>query len=402
MNAFNSDSRNTSRRALQVRGLSAVAGMVTLAWLAHASYTKQFGDPVMVELTSDRAGLLLEPGADVALRNVDIGEVRGVRAVRDGAVIELALDAGEAERIEAASAARIVSPTLLGPKYVEIVPTADPGTSRGLRDGDLIAASQVQIEANAAFEDLISVLDGIRPAQLNTALGAISTTLQGRGQQLGDYLVQADAYLARFNRALPTMERDMALAAEVSRVYARLAPDLLAVLDAATTTGETLVDRADALDALLVSIQRTSDTTRTFLAHNRVPLRRAMDLLRPSTTTMARFAPIFPCLFESLNDYRTSVEPASGGVYPGLWVHLSVLPGADPYDAATDLPIVRADQPSCSGGPMGLHGHYRPVDYDDGAPATDNTDAPITSQENPLFVQLFGQSIGAPGREASR
>lgn len=374
----------------QARGVAAVAALALMAYGVYGAYTRAWSDDVRIQLAADRSGLLLEPGADVALSNVSVGRVTKVEATSEGAAIELALDPDAAELVDPGAPVRIASPTLLGPKYVDLTPAAVGG---GLTDGDRIAADDVQVEANAAFEHLVSVLNGVQPAQLNSALGAVSTTLDQRGDELGSYLEQANAYFARFNRSLPALERDLDAAADVSRIYADLAPELLAVLDATSVTARTLVAKSEALDALLVSLRQTSNTTRSFLADNRVGLRRAMELLLPTTTTLSRYAPMFPCLFQSLNDYRKSVEPASGGVYPGLWVHLSVLPGADGYDKSTELPRVRADQPDCSGGPVGRDGHYVPRGYDDGTRPLDNTRSPVVPRTDPLAVQLFGQDI---------
>lgn len=385
------------KRKQQQVGLIALVLLVVVLLLLGAVYNQAFTNRVEVSLTTDRAGLLLEPGADVSLRNVTIGKVESVTEGANGAVIKLAIDPDNAKQIASNSTAKIVSPTLLGPKYVDIVAPGDT-PARALRSGDNIPASQVQIEANAAFEDLVSVLNGIQPAQLNTALGAVSQTLEDRGKQLGNYLEQANAYFAKFNESLPAMERDVAATATVTKAYASLAPDLLSVLDATTTTGATVVAKEQALNTLLESLVTTSDTTRTFLADNRVPLKQAMTLLEPGTTTMARFAPMFPCLFRSLNDYRKKVEPASGGIYPGLWVHLSVLPGADGYSNKTDLPKVAADVATCGGGPIGPNGHYTHPSYDDGSPVIDNTDAPLTLQDgSSLAAQLFGDYYEIPG-----
>lgn len=374
----------------QVRGVLAVGVLAAMAFGVHGVYTRAWSDDVTIHLSADRSGLLLEAGADVALSNVSVGRVTKVEVTDEGAEIELSIDRDAADLVDPEERVAIVSPTLLGPKYVDL--TAAP-SGGGIDDGHHITADEVQVEANAAFEHLVSVLNGVQPAQLATALGAVSTTLDQRGEELGSYLEQANAYFARFNDSLPAMERDLDAAADVAKIYADVAPELLAVLDATTTTARTVVDRSEALDALLSSLRQTSDTTRSFLATNRVGLRDSMRLLLPTTTTLSRYAPMFPCLFRSLNDYRKSVEPASGGIYPGLWVHLSVLPGADGYDKATELPRVRADQPTCSGGPVGREGHYVPRGYDDGTRPLDNTNSPQTPRDEPLAVQLFGRDL---------
>lgn len=373
-------------------GLVVVAVLVAGGLAGYGAYTGAFANPVEVTVQADRSGLLLQKGSDVALRRVDVGKVLDVaEAGPDDVRITVAIDREHADAVPSTVTARVVSSTLLAPKYVDLqVP--DTGVRTPIADGAVIAPTSVQTEINVAFESLIGVLDHVDPAKLNSALGALSTTLQGRGDRLGTYLEKANSYFTVLDPALPGLRRDLSAAADVSGTYADVAPELLAVLDHTTTTGRTLVEEQAPLDAFFAALAKLGDSTRGFLADNEQGLVDSLATLDPTIALAARYSPMFPCLFATVNQYRKSVEPASGGTYPGLYTSTTPLPGSEGYRAPRDFPEVHADDPTCSGGPISSNdGLYPRVAFDDGSPPLDTTTAPVTPGSRPLAVMLFGE-----------
>lgn len=374
-------------------GTVAVIALALGAIAGYGVYTERFTDRVVITVRADRSGLLLAEDSDVALRRVDVGKVLDVRQTGpDDVEVTVGIDAAHADLVPSGATARVVSSTLLAPKYIDLEAPATGAAGPPIGDGAVIRTAAVQTEINVAFDNLLAVLNHVDAADLHTALGALSTTLQGRGDPLGRYLAEADRYFDAFDPSLPALRRDLVAAADVTGTYADVAPELLQILDNTTTTGGTLVERQAALDAFFASLTHLGSTGRTFLEDNGDTLATALDVLRPSTALAERYAPMFPCLFATVNQYRRSVEPASGGTYPGLYTHTTAIPGSEAYEAPTDLPEVSADRPSCSGGPIGLDEKYPRVAFDDGSPPLDTANAPVEPGSRPLAVMLFGEA----------
>src|SRR5207245_2558422 len=140
---------------------------------------------VKVTLQADRIGNQLSPQADVKLRGIVVGTVRSVKSTGDGATINLALDPGTIRLIPQNVLARLIPKTLFGEKYVELVlPTAPSGH---LRAGDVIPQdrSATALETERVLDDLLPLLQSLRPAQVSLTLNALSTALRGRGDKLG-------------------------------------------------------------------------------------------------------------------------------------------------------------------------------------------------------------------------
>lgn len=63
------------------------------------------------------------------------------------------------------------------------------------------------VEVNTVFQDLTEVLAQIRPAELNSALSAIATGLNGHGDALRQTLVDMNTFLGQVNSQLPRCGR---------------------------------------------------------------------------------------------------------------------------------------------------------------------------------------------------
>lgn len=390
------------RNRHEVYGLGAVLVLVLVAVLVVAGYLHVFTPSVSATVRTDRAGLLVLPEADVAMNDVRVGRISAVRydAASDGALIDVEIDPEMADVIPAGVTAQLISPTVFGPKYVDLVAPASPsGGSPGITAGSVIEAARVQTEANTAFEILITVLRTVEPSKINTGLGALSIALNGRGDRLGQALSDLNTYLERINPSIPTLQRDIEMLGPVLDAYADASPDLIALIDDLTTTSATLVEEQAGVDAVLSSFGAFADDIDLVLRENGPGLANTLDVLNPTTALLARYAPVLPCTFESLNVLRKVTEPAFGGAQPGLRSHTTFQPGEDPYVIEENLPTLGVDEPGCYGGvpePGEIPEHVR---FDDGSPALDVRDRPLTAGDTPLAVLLFGDELGPTVQE---
>ena len=122
-----------------------------------------------VSLVSDRAGLVMDPGAKVKLRGVEVGRVSSIEP--NGRVkLQLELYPDQLKYIPANVEAQITAPTAFGAKYVELITPAQPSTKR-LAAGAVLRSRNVSTEVNTTFQNLVGVLEPDRPRE--TKRGAL-------------------------------------------------------------------------------------------------------------------------------------------------------------------------------------------------------------------------------------
>lgn len=336
---------------LRLVGLGMVALLVGALALVGALYTQAFRSSVPVTLRADRAGLLMNPGNDVNLRGIEVGEVSAIEESADGALLTLALDPDKVGWVPADVQAEIVPTTAFGTKYVNLTLPDEP--DRGsIQPGAVIDNRNVTAEVNHVFDNLAAVLDSIDVAKLNATLGVIAQALEGRGDQVATLAADTSAYLDRLNPSLPTLQRDLAAGAEVANLYADVSPDLLRVLDNATFTSGSIVDEAAALDSVLLDVTTMGTTTRQVLERNETRLVNLLDVLEPTTGLLREYSPGLTCFVRGLTELDTLLRDVIGGTNPGFNLDVSIAPVPGAYSYPEDLPEVAADNgPACHGLP---------------------------------------------------
>ncbi|WP_060576667.1 MULTISPECIES: MCE family protein [unclassified Pseudonocardia] len=377
----------------EIRGLVAVGLLLAGAALVVASYMNVFSPGVAATVQADRAGLLMLPDADVAMRDVRVGRVSGVEPDGSGgAVLSVAIDPSKVDLIPSDVTAQIISPTVFGPKYVDLVPPENPAT-KPLAAGAVVPAAAVQTEANIVFDNLNRLLTTVDPSKVNTALGALSTSLNGKGDKLGATLVSFNEYLKQINPSLPALQRDLQAAAPVFDTYADVSPELLDVVRNATTTSGTLVERQAGIDATLASLSMFATDVSGVLEANNDGIDRTLETLRPTTEVLGRYAPTFPCMLDNLNYLQKILLPTFGGAQPGLRSLTTFQPGEPGY-TPDNAPQLGVDQPNCGSGIPEPGTFPRHAAFPDGSPPLNTRDAPVQIRDTPLEVLIGGDELG--------
>ncbi len=316
---------------------------VAIVALAVGLFRGSFTESVPVTVLSERAGLVMNPDAKVKLHGAQVGSVQSIESLPDGrAKLQLAMDPAYLDIIPANVRADIASSTVFGSKFVELVPPPNP-SAQALAAGQVLDADHVTVEINTVFEQLSTVLRKIEPTKLNETLGALATAMDGRGDQIGQMLSDFDGFLAEIEPSLPTMEHEIAVAPEVFNAYADASPDLVTTVEAATRTGETLVDEQDALDALLISVIGLSDTGTDVIGGNRAAITDVMRLLVPTTDLTNQYNPALTCGLGG----AVELAKAPGTPLPGGLLLQTIVFGQERYRYPQNLPKVAA-----TGGPQ--------------------------------------------------
>jgi virulence factor Mce-like protein len=348
--------------------------VAVLVGLAVASFQKRFTPVVMVTLEASRLGSQLQEGADVKLRGLLVGEVRTIEVTPDGARLGLAIAPEQVDRVPANVSARLLQKTLFGERFVDLVPLAAP-SPRPLRAGDVITQdrSAVAIELETVTEDLYPLLRTVQPAKLATTLGALATTLDGRGERLGENLVLVDQYLSALNPVLPTLQRDISLLATTTETYAALTPDLVRLTEALRVTNRTVVEKDQQLASFLVETAGFANTTAAFLRDNEQRIIQVGRVQRPTLAVLAKYAPVYPCMAEGLTNWIPRINEAfSGGTFH---ITLEVVKPREPYRVGEAPRWGEKRGPHCFGLPSPKNSQANPFPgnhFDDGTkPASD-------------------------------
>ena len=358
------------RAAAVRRRLSGLAFLLVLAGLvglAVAFYQKAFTPVVQVVLKADHVGNQLSAPADVKLRGLIVGEVREVSSTGSGATLDLALDPEQVHLIPANVQAQLVPKTLFGEKYVSLVVPANAARER-LAEGDVIGQdrSETALETEAALNDLLPLLQTLKPQDVSVTLNALSSALRGRGDRLGENLVLVDDYLIGLNPSVPTLGEDFRGLADFADTLHEATPALLAVLDNLSFVNRSLVDQEQALFTFLTSTTEFAAETDTFLQDNETRLIRLAADSRPVLELFATYAPEFPCLAEGLARSDQIISDTFGGLQPGLHITLEFVDARPGYRPGLDEPAYKDDRgPRCYGLPD-PQGQAPDINFQDG------------------------------------
>jgi len=308
---------------------------------------------VPVTLMSDRAGLVMEPGAKVKLRGVQIGQVASIGSTNipgNGALatLNLKIEPDSFRYLPSNIEAEIKSSTAFGAKYVDlIVPDAPSPTS--LASGAVLQSRNVTVEVDTVFENLQSVVQAIDPAKLNAILSAVSQSLRGKGEVIGQAITAANNTLLAVNPRMPTVRQDWQLFGRTAEAYSVAAQNILSILDSFSTTSQTISANAAGLDSLLLSAVGFSRSGIDTIGGNQKNLVRAVNVLDPTTALLMKYSPTYTCLFQGAQWFlEHGGRDAMGGNGKSVIMDAAMLFGDDPYRYPDNLPKVNA-----TGGPGG-------------------------------------------------
>ena len=382
-----------------VAGMLTVLALAVVVVVAVGLFRDSFTRTVPVTVIADRAGLVMYPDAKVKINGAQVGKVASIEPLNGGgAALHLAIDPDAVDVIPANVGAEITSSTVFGSKFVELVAPAQPSPA-ALRAGTVIqGGSRVTVELNTVFEKLVSVLSAVEPAKLNQTLGALSTSLHGRGRQFGQTLADLDSALSTLNPALDDLNRALEVSPTVFDAVADASPDLLATLENTSRISETVVDRRDSLDALLISVIGLADLGTDVVSTNRGPLADVVHLLVPTTDLTNRYNPALYCGIAGLIPLATG----PGLPVPGAVLLQGFFLGRERYRYPGNLPKVAATGgPQCTDLPnVGYEQRPPFVVTDIGANQAQYGNQGILLNSDALKQALFGPLDGPPRNSA--
>lgn len=329
----------------------ATIGVVVYATVA--SFTGAYKARIPVTLTADRAGLVMEIGAKVKLRGVQVGEVAQIAADAEGVPeLKLEIDRDQVRYIPANVGAQIQATTAFGKKFVDLLYPDNPSAAR-LAAGAVLHSTNVSTEVNTVFENLVDLLQMIDPLKLNAVLSAVAEGVGGQGERIGEATTDLNEVLQALNARNDTIGQDWRSLKGFADTYNTAAQDIVSILDAASTTSTTIVDHRNALDDLLLNTIGLSDAGTNLLASSKDDLIASINTLEPTTSLLHRYSPQYTCMLLGVQWFLDNGGYLAWGARDGrsLQFDFGLSLGNDPYTYPDNLPIVAA-----KGGPGGKPG----------------------------------------------
>ena len=203
------------------------------------AFAGTFRSYVPVTLTADRSGLVMETGAKVKMRGVQVGRVGQVEGGRGPSSLRLEIDPDQIKYIPANVGAQIRSTTAFGAKFVDLVYPSDPSPQR-LAAGAVLQSKNVTTEVNTVFENVVSLLKMVDPAKLNAVLTAIADGVRGQGPRMGQATTDLNQVLKALNDRNDIIRADCRSFKDFNDTYAAAAPDIVAILNAGSTLSTTI------------------------------------------------------------------------------------------------------------------------------------------------------------------
>lgn len=322
-------------------------------FMTTAIFNDAFASPIPVTLTSDRAGLVMETGAKVQFRGVQVGRVGGINSGNGQAHLTLEIDQDQVRYLPANIEARVKSTTAFGAKFVELVYPQNPLPKR-LAAGSVLQSNNASTEVNTVFENVVNLLDMVDPLKLNAVLTALADGVRGQGQRMGEATTALNEVLTALNERSDTFREDWRKLGKLSDAYNTAADDILTTLDAASTTSATIVSHSKSLDGLLLNAIGFAKAGTDLMASSKDNFVMATNILEPTTNLLFEYSPSYTCTLLGAqwfldNGGRRAYGGGTSG--QGFEFDIGLLLGNESYTYPDNLPVVAA-----KGGPDGRPG----------------------------------------------
>ena len=182
-----------------------------------------------------------------------VGEVRSFTANgHGGAELKLRLHASSARAVPTNVTAVAVPESLFGNTQIVLLPPARAAAT-SLRNGAHIGAdsSPAAVGLQTALADAYDLITAVHPADLDAALTALASALQGEGENLGKLVDTTARYLRALAPSIPQLDAVISRFATVTTELAHDSPQLLGALANLLTPAQAITAQRQAVQDLL-------------------------------------------------------------------------------------------------------------------------------------------------------
>lgn len=263
------------RLSLVLVGLTVLSGC-SFGGPGPRTYTAEFSRAVQVF-----------PAVKVRVLGVDVGVVTDVRNARRGVQVTFRIDDPEV-KLPADVGAAIVPMSLLGERYIQLVPAYSGGPI--LPSGATIPAARTAVpaEPDELLRSLQDYLGGIDPKNVTSLVENAAAVVEGKGQDFNRLIEHGAGTIS----ALSEKRDDLAqLIVELDKLTVALSTRQAAIGRLIRNYGEvtgTLVDNRSALEGTITGLSEAATELASLLVAHQDPLRDDIETLTTAGRTLDR------------------------------------------------------------------------------------------------------------------
>jgi virulence factor Mce-like protein len=314
------------KRSLEVTlGLLLAFALLMSVVLIYESFSGNFSSDIVVSASISQAGDALEQGDIVTYHDIIVGEVTQANGnLSGGSVVKLKIHVDQAKAIPKSVTAIAIPQSLFGATEITLMPGADT-SGPALHAGDHIAAdlSPSAESLQTALSNAYTLLTSVHPAQLDAALTALATALEGQGKNLGHLVDQADTYLRRLIPQLPQLDTVLTSFSTVTRELARNSPALLQSVANLITVSKGVLANQKAFSQLLTVAPTAVANAQLLLNTNNV--NHAVTIINDQVPVLSAIGNNPQALPDTINGFKVFADTFATAMTSGPFVKVNVV-----------------------------------------------------------------------------
>ena len=260
-------------------GLLAVAAGLLVMALVVAISVVSFGTRSYTAMLAQTAGL--REGEDVQVAGVPVGEVTGIELAGDQ--VKVTFNADRNLHLGQETTASVKVATLLGTHYLQI----DPRGSGDLTDGTIpIGQTSVPYNLQDVLEEGTSRLEELDADKLAAALTAMSTSIEGSGDDLGAALTGVSRLSTMITDRSGQTTALLRAARSVTEQLSSSSDDILGLMRQTNLVLAEVTARREAIHRLLVESTRLSNNLVSIVEATRADIRPALRDFEAALATL--------------------------------------------------------------------------------------------------------------------
>jgi phospholipid/cholesterol/gamma-HCH transport system substrate-binding protein len=263
----------------------------------------------------------LRPGAPVQISGLEVGKVSAVEL--DGTQIRVNFDVQNDIRLGDRTEAAVKTKSLLGAKFLEVVPRGDGEQTATIPADRTKPAYQLA----DALGDLTSTISGLNTDQLSDSLAVLADTFSDTPPELKIAIQGVARFSETLNRRDTELRNLLAKANQATSVLRERSDQIVTLAHDTDALLSQLRTQSSALDQISLSVVAVAEQIKGFIAENREPLKPAFDKLNGVLAILETRKVQLQAAIKGLGKYALGLgESVSSGPFFKAYL-VNLLPG---------------------------------------------------------------------------